>query len=312
MKQFTSVHDVKHPQSLVEQTLDIKTNAHQSNLGQNKTLALIFFNPSLRTRLSTQKAASNLGMDVIVMNISEDGWNIEFKDGSVMDGSTQEHINDAVQVISSYCDIMGVRTFANLDNRQEDYQEQVLSKFVGHATVPVISLESSTLHPLQSLADLATIAESKIQKPNVVLSWAPHPKALPQAVANSFLQWIVKTDVEVTLAHPKGYELCKKFTDGIAITNNQQEALAGADFVYTKSWSSYMNYGQTPSVDDDWMISRQKMELTNNGKFMHCLPIRRNVIATDDVIDQSLVFEQAKNREFAAQAVLQNLLEALQ
>lgn len=311
MKHFTSVHDVKHPQSLVQQTLAIKTNGHLSKVGQNRTLALIFFNPSLRTRLSTQKAATNLGMDVIVMNISKDGWNIEFEDGSVMDGSTQEHIKDAVQVISGYCDIMGVRTFADLKDPQEDYMEKVLKKFVEHASVPVISLESATLHPLQSLADLATIAESNIKKPKVVLSWAPHPKALPQAVSNSFLQWITHTDAEVTLTHPKGYELCEDFTDGVAITNDQQEALAGADFVYTKSWSSYSQYGQTPPVKDDWTISQQKMKLTNNGKFMHCLPIRRNVVATDEVIDQSLVFKQAKNREFAAQVVLQNLLEEL-
>jgi N-succinyl-L-ornithine transcarbamylase len=250
-------------------------------------------------------------MDVIVMNINNDGWNIEFEDGSVMDGSTQEHIKDAVQVISGYCDIMGVRTFANLKDRQEDYQEKILKKFVEHSSVPIISLESATLHPLQSLTDLATIAESNISKPKVVLSWAPHPKPLPQAVANSFLQWITKTDAEVILTHPKGYDLSKKFTDGVAMTNDQQAALDNADFVYTKNWSSYSQYGQTPSVENDWTISQEKMNLTNNGKFMHCLPIRRNVVATDEVIDQSLVFEQTKNREYAAQAVLQNLLEDL-
>ena len=311
MKNFTSVYDTEHPQSLVQQVLEIKNNGERSTLGTNKTLALIFFNPSLRTRLSTQKAATNLGMNVIVMNISKDGWNIEFEDGSVMDGSAQEHIKDAVQVISGYCDIMGVRTFANLKDPQEDYQEKVLQKFVEHATVPVISLESATLHPLQSLTDLATIAESNITKPRVVLSWAPHPRALPQAVANSFLQWITKTDADVTLTHPKGYELSKKFTDGVAITNNQDEALKNADFVYTKNWSSYSQYGKTPAVREDWIISEEKMKLTNNGKFMHCLPIRRNVVATDEVIDRSLVFEQTRNREYAAQAVLQNLLEEL-
>ena len=311
MNHFTSVHDVNNPPSLVQQTLDIKANNHRSDVGQNKTLALIFFNPSLRTRLSTQKAATNLGMDVIVMNISKDGWDIEFEDGSVMDGATQEHITDAVQVISGYCDIMGVRTFANLDNKQENYQEIVLQKFKQHSTVPVISLESATLHPLQSLTDLATIAECDIPKPKVVLSWAPHPKALPQAVSNSFLQWITHTNADVTLTHPKGYELCKDFTDGVAITNDQHKALAGADFVYTKSWSSYSQYGQTPAVENDWTLCQQKMDLTNNGKFMHCLPIRRNVVATDKVINQSVVFKQAKNREFAAQAVLQNLLEDL-
>ncbi len=311
MKNFTSVNDIEKPQSLVQQVLKIKNNGKRSTLGSNKTLALIFFNPSLRTRLSTQNAAINLGMDVIIMNIKKHGWNIEFEDGSVMDGSTQEHIKDAVQVISGYCDIMGVRTFANLKNRQEDYQEKVLKKFVEYSSVPVISLESATLHPLQSLTDIATIAESNITKPKVVLSWAPHPKPLPQAVANSFLQWITKTDAEVTITHPKGYKLSDKFTNGISITNNQEVALDNADFVYTKNWSSYSQYGQTPSVEADWTISQQKMNLTNNGKFMHCLPIRRNVVATDEVIDQSLVFEQTKNREYAAQAVLQKLLEDL-
>ena len=311
MKNFTSVHDTEQPQSLVQEVLEIKHNEKRSTLGSNKTLALIFFNPSLRTRLSTQNAAINLDMDVIVMNINKDGWNIEFEDGSVMDDSTQEHIKDAVQVISGYCDIMGVRTFANLKDRQEDYQEKILKKFVEHSSVPILSLESATLHPLQSLTDLATIAESNITKPKVVLSWAPHPKPLPQAVANSFLQWITKTDAEVILTHPKGYDLSKKFTDGVAMTNDQQAALDNADFVYTKNWSSYSQYGQTPSVEADWTISQEKMNLTNNGKFMHCLPIRRNVVATDEVIDQSLVFEQTKNREYAAQAVLQKLLEDL-
>lgn len=311
MKKFTSVNDVDHPQELVEQVLEIKDHSTQSSLGQNKTLGLIFFNPSLRTRLSTQKAANNLDMNVIVMNVNKDGWNIEFEDGTTMDGSTQEHIKDAVQVISGYCDIMGVRTFANLQNKQEDYEERMLNKFVEHSTVPVISLESATLHPLQSLTDLATIAESKLDKPKVVMSWAPHPKKLPQAVTNSFLQWIVQTDAEVTLTHPKGYELSKEFTNGIAITNNQDEALENADFVYTKNWSSFTDYGGTPPVENDWTISKQKMDLTNNGKFMHCLPIRRNVVATDEVINESLVYKQAKNREYAAQAVLQNILEVL-
>lgn len=311
MKNFTSVNDVEKPKELVQQVLEIKQNEAFSPLGKNKTLALIFFNPSLRTRMSTQKAATNLGMDVIVMNIGEEAWDIEFADGTVMDGSTQEHIKDAVQVISGYCDLMGVRTFANLENQQEDYEEKVLSNFVEYSSVPVISLESATLHPLQSLADLATIAESGIQKPKVALSWAPHPKALPQAVANSFLQWIIQTGVDVTLTHPEGYELSEEFTDGIPTTNTQEEALEDADFVYTKNWSSYAQYGQTPAVQEDWTITGQKMALTNNGKFMHCLPIRRNVVATDEVIDQSLVYQQAKNREYAAQAVLQNLLEDL-
>lgn len=308
MTHFTSVTDVKYPKELVQQVLSIKSDNAKSDIGNHKSLALIFFNPSLRTRMSTQKAAQNLGMNVTVMNINADAWNIEFENGTVMDGSTQEHIKDAVHVISSYCDIMGVRTFANLQNRQEDYEEKVLGKFVKYSSVPVISLESATLHPLQSLTDLATIAETGIQKPKVVLSWAPHSKKLPQAVANSFLEWIVESDAEVTLSHPKGYELSEHFTDGIPITNEQEEAFEGADFIYTKNWSSYSNYGQTPQIEKNWTITSEKMNLTNNAKFMHCLPIRRNVVATDEVINQSLVYQQAKNREYAAQAVLKNIL----
>jgi N-succinyl-L-ornithine transcarbamylase len=311
MNNFTSVNDVTNPNKLVQQVLEIKNNAGQSTMGKNRSLALIFFNPSLRTRMSTQKAAQNIRMDVTVMNINADAWNIEFEDGSVMDGSTQEHIKDAVRVVSSYCDIMGVRTFANLENKKEDYQEKVLGKFLEYSSVPVISLESATRHPLQSLADLATIAESEISNPKVVLSWAPHPKKLPQAVANSFLEWIIKTDADVTLAHPKGYELSKKFTDEIPITNDQEQAFENADFIYAKNWSSFSNYGQTPEVTKDWTITTQKMNLTNKGKFMHCLPIRRNVVATDEVIDQSLVYQQAKNREYAAQTVLETILENL-
>jgi len=311
MNNFTSVDDVQNPQELIKQVLEIKQNKPHTTLGKNKTLGLIFFNPSLRTRLSTQKAGTNVGMDVIVMNINADSWNIEFEDGAVMDGSTQEHIKDAVQVISGYCDIMGVRTFANLQDPDEDYKEKVLSEFVEHSSVPLISLESATLHPLQSLTDMATITEFGIKRPKVVLSWAPHPKKLPQAVANSFLEWIVKTDAETILTHPEGYELNEKFTKNISIVNNQVEALKEADFVYTKNWSSYAHYGQTPEVKENWTITEDKMNLTNEGKFMHCLPIRRNVVATDEVIEKSLVYQQAKNREYAAQAVIQNILEEL-
>lgn len=311
MNNFTSVNDVSNPAKLVNQVLEIKKNASHAGLGENKTLGLIFFNPSLRTRISTEKAAQNLGMDVIVLNINEDAWNIEFEDGTVMDGQTQEHIKDAVRVVSGYCDILGVRTFANLQNRQEDYREKVLTNFLTYSSVPVISLESATLHPLQSLADLATIAESEISKPKVVVSWAPHPKRLPQAVTNSFLQWIVKTDADLSLTHPEGYEISEEFTDGIPILNNQEEALQNADFVYTKNWSSYSHYGKCPKVKKNWTITSEKMELTNQGKFMHCLPIRRNVVATDAVIDQSLIYQQARNREFSAQTVLQNILESL-
>jgi N-succinyl-L-ornithine transcarbamylase len=311
MKNFLSVHDVDNPNELVQQVLTLKNNGFTSAVGSGKTLALIFFNPSLRTRLSTQKAAANLGMNVIVMNIDGDGWEIEFEAGTTMDGSSQEHIKDAVQVISSYCDVMGVRTFARLQDRTEDYQEKILNSFLKHSSIPLISLESATLHPLQSLADLATIAETGPKAPKVVLSWAPHPKKLPQAVSNSFLQWITQTDAQVTVAHPKGYELSKEFTNGTQILYDQEEALKNADYVYTKNWSSYSNYGQTLPVKKDWTISKRKMKLTNQGKFMHCLPIRRNVVATDEVIDNSLVYQQAKNREYAAQAVLKNIVKEL-
>jgi len=311
MNNFTSVSDVDNIPGLIQQVLEIKKTSASTSFGKSKTLGLVFFNPSLRTRLSTEKAAKNLGMDVIVMNIDADAWNIEFADGAVMDGNTQEHITDAVRVISGYCDLLGVRTFAGLEDQQEDYQEQVLNKFVSHSSVPVISLESATRHPLQSLADMATIAESSIKTPKVVLSWAPHPKKLPQAVANSFLEWIVHIDAEITLAHPEGYELSPIFTKGVTINHNQEKAFVGADFVYAKNWSSFTHYGQTPPVQDNWTITEEKMNHTNKGRFMHCLPIRRNVVATDEVIDHSLVYNQAKNREYAAQAVLQNLLEAL-
>jgi N-succinyl-L-ornithine transcarbamylase len=311
MKNFTSIRDVADPLSLIGQTVDLKNNPAVSVMGKDKTLALVFFNPSLRTRMSTQKAAQSLGMNVIVLNINEDAHTIEFDDGTVMDGSTKEHIKDAVKVLSGYCDVLAVRTFASLQNRREDYEEKVLGNFVKYSSVPVISLESATLHPLQSLTDMAMIAESDIQKPKVVLSWAPHPRALPQAVANSFLQWIVKTDAEVTITHPEGYELSEEFTDGIPFLQNQKEAFGGADFIYAKNWSSFSNYGHTPEVDKNWTITPEKMGLTNDGKFMHCLPIRRNVVATDGVIDHSLVYEQAKCREYAAQVVIRNLIEGL-
>lgn len=311
MNHFTSIEDVDHPQKLVQQVIELKDNPLFSERGKQKTVGLIFFNPSLRTRLSTQKAALNLGMDVIVLNINKDSWKVEFEDGTVMDGDTQEHIKDTVKVISSYCDILGVRSFATLKDQREDYEERVLNNFLNYSSVPVISLESATLHPLQSLTDMATIAASGIPKPKVVLSWAPHPKALPQAVANSFLQWSPAIDADVVLAHPKGYELSDTFAGGISVTHNQEEAFADADFIYAKNWSSYTAYGETPAVDGDWTITAGKMELTNRAQFMHCLPIRRNVVAADSVIDRSLVYQQAKNREYAAQAVLHNLLETL-
>ncbi|ELR69620.1 Ornithine carbamoyltransferase [Fulvivirga imtechensis AK7] len=311
MKQFLSASDPEDPRALVKKALVLKANPFQSSAGKNRTLGLVFFNPSLRTRMSTQKAAFNLGMNVMVMNVDKDGWKIEFNDGTVMNGDTQEHIKDAVSVMSQYVDILGVRTFPSLQNKEDDYSEKVISQFTRYSTVPVVSLESATRHPLQSLADLITIEELGIKRPKVVLSWAPHPKILPQAVPNSFLEWIKITDADITLACPQGYELADEFTNGVKIEHDQYHAFEGADIIYAKNWSSYVHYGQKPEVKSDWTITAEKMALTNKGKFMHCLPIRRNVVATDEVVDNSIIYRQAKNREYAAQAVLQEILENL-
>ena len=313
MQQFLSINDVSDPDALVKQARSLKQDPLKHNeLGKNKTLGLIFLNPSLRTRLSTQKAALNLGLSVMVTNMNQEGWQLEFEDGTIMDGGAAEHVKEAASVISQYCDIIGIRTFAGLTDRELDYSEQVLKQFSTYASVPVISLESATLHPLQSLADLITIKEHKNQAtPKVVLTWAPHPKALPQAVANSFVQWTQTANIDLTIAHPGGYELADEFTEGITIMQDQNAALRGADFVYAKNWSSYKNYGKILTNDPTWTITKEKMALTNQGKFMHCLPMRRNVIATDEVVDNSLVLEQANNRTFAAQAVLKNILEKL-
>jgi N-succinyl-L-ornithine transcarbamylase len=312
VKKFTSITDVNDLKSLLSIAQELKSNPFKNKLlGENKTLGLLFFNPSLRTRLSTQKAAMNLGMNVIVMNLNNDGWAIEFGDGTVMNQGTQEHIKEAAGVVSQYCDIIGIRTFASLTNKADDYQDSVLTNFIKHSTVPVISLESATLHPLQSLADLITIAEHKIiDKPKVVLTWAPHPRALPQSVSNSFIEWVKETDVDLTITHPEGYELNEEFTQGVEISYDQEKAFENADFIYAKNWSCYRDYGKTLNNLDHWVVSEEKMKLTNNAKFMHCLPIRRNVVATDQVLDapSSLVLEQANNRTFAAQAVLLKML----
>lgn len=313
MMNFTSVRDISNMEAWLKKALEIKANPFAyKEFGQNKTLGLIFLNPSLRTRLSTQKAAMNLDMNVMVMNLGTEGWSIEMTDGTVMDQGSQEHIKEAAGVISQYCDIIGIRTFAELKNRDEDYSEKVLTKFIQSARVPVVSLESTTLHPLQSLADLITIEEQKqVTRPKVVLSWAPHPRALPQAVANSFVEWMKQADVELVITNPEGFDLALEFTDGVPVIHNQDEALADADFVYAKNWSSFENYGQTAPNLTDWTISQAKMDLTNNGKFMHCLPVRRNVVVTDDVIDSenSLVLQQANNRTYAAQTVLLKMLQ---
>lgn len=311
MKKFTSIKDVHNTKDLINQALKIKANPLKNNeLGENKTLVLLFFNPSLRTRLSTQKAAYNLGMNVIVMNMTE-GWNLEFEDGVTMNTDKAEHIKEAAKVISQYADIIGIRTFPSLTDKEKDYQDFILNKFIEHATVPIISLESAIRHPLQSLADLITMQElAKTKQPKVVLTWAPHPRALPQAVANSFAEWVLAAGMDLTITHPEGYELSETFTKGAKIEYDQNKALENADFVYAKNWSSFQDYGQIKSTDNNWMISKAKMDLTNQGKFMHCLPVRRNVVVEGAVLDSdyAAVINQANNRTFAAQAVLQYIL----
>ncbi len=312
MRHFTSVNDVADVKALVALARELKAspNAHRE-AGRHRTLGLLFFNPSLRTRLSTQKAAMNLGMDVMVMNLNQDGWSIEMEDGTVMNGSTQEHIKEAAGVVSQYCDIIGLRTFPSLTDQEADYSDRVLRKFMAHATVPIVSLESAIRHPLQSLADLITIEEHKTKpRPKVVLSWAPHPRALPQAVANSFAEWMRVADVDFVITNPEGFDLAPEFTAGIPVMHDQRVALQGADFVYVKNWSSFSDYGRIGQGLDHWTMTPEKMALTDNGRFMHCLPVRRNVVVADAVIDSpaSLVLEQANNRTYAAQAVLFNLL----
>ena len=287
MKHFFSVEDVQNLPELLKKALEIKSNPLADlQYGKNKTLGLIFFNPSLRTRMSSQKAAYNLGMNVITMNVGSDGWQLETEEGAIMNDGKAEHIKEAAMVMSAYCDVIGIRCFAGLEDKAEDDAEKVLMGFMKFATVPIINLESSTLHPLQSFADLITIESfKKVQKPKVVLTWAPHPKSLPQAVPNSFAQWMNATDYDFVITHPKGYELDKKFAQNALIEYNQDKALEGADFVYVKNWSALEPYGKILSQDLSWTISDEKMALTNNGKFMHCLPVRRNMIVNDSVID---------------------------
>jgi N-succinyl-L-ornithine transcarbamylase len=313
MKKYTSVNDIIHLPELIDETLLLKKDPLSFNkLGKNKTIVMLFFNPSLRTRLSTQKAAMNLGMQVMVMNISNDGWVLEFEDGSIMNNTAAEHIKEAAQVVSQYCDILAIRAFASLTDKREDYEEKVIEGFVKYATVPIVSLESATEHPLQALADALTITEYQNKpKPKVVLSWAPHPKALPQAVANSFVKIMKLKGVDLVVTHPYGYELKEEITKNVTIEYNQDKAFDNADFIYTKNWSSYTEYGKVLTKDENWMITQNKMLLTNKAKFMHCLPVRRNVVVADEVLDSknSLVIDQANNRTYAAQIILKKLLE---
>ena len=315
MTQFTSVTDVPDIGILIKEALFLKRNplAH-NDLGKNKTLGLVFLNPSLRTRLSTQIAAQNLGMNVLTVNADKDTWAMEFHDGAVMDGATVEHIRDAAPVLGSYCDIIGVRCFPGLQSREEDYKEHIMRQFIRHTGKPYLSLESATLHPLQSLADAITIAEHRpARRTKIVLTWAPHIKPLPHAVANSFAEWMNRLpDVDFVITHPEGYELDPQYTGKAHIVHNQQKALEGADFVYVKNWSSYKEYGKILSSDAGWMPTARHLEITNQAKIMHCLPVRRNVELSDEVLDspQSLVQAQAENRVFAAQAVLAKMLKS--
>ena len=315
MYHFTSVHDAGNLDALVNQALQLKKSPNAfRDLGKHKTMGLLFFNSSLRTRLSTQKAAQQLGMDVMVMNVGADSWQLEMNEGVIMNGDKAEHVAEAAAVIGQYCDIVGVRSFPGLVDRNVDYSEQVLNQFIKYTGKPIVSLESATRHPLQSLTDLITIQEHKtVDRPKVVLTWAPHVKALPQCVPNSFAEWMNAAEVDFIIAHPKGYELAPEFAGKAAITNDPREAFEGADFIYAKNWSSYQDYGKILNSDPAWMVSADKMKLTNQAKFMHCLPVRRNVVVEDAVIDSpnSIVIQQAGNRVWAAQAVIKSILESI-
>jgi N-succinyl-L-ornithine transcarbamylase len=338
MKNFVSVNDVPDINALVKKALEFKAAPLSAkHLGQNKRIGLLFLNPSLRTRLSTQVAAQNLGMEAIVFNVDKEGWALEFEEEAIMSGSTVEHVKDAAPVLGNYFDILAMRTFPSLKNKEEDYSELYINQFIKYAGVPVVSLESATLHPLQSLTDIITIVEnerskqnntsdgtavsplepietqqSTRKKPKIVLTWAPHVKPLPQCVANSFAQWVnAWGEADFVITHPEDYELDEKHTKGVTITHNQDEALKDADYVYVKNWSTYNDYGKIYTNDPEWMLTQKKLALTNNARVMHCLPVRRNVELSDEVLDSanSIVTQEASNRVWAAQAVLADILE---
>ena len=317
MKKFTCVEDIGDLRAAVAEAKEIKRDRFAfSDLGRNRTLLMIFFNSSLRTRLSTQKAAMNLGMNVMVLDVNQGAWKLETERGVVMDGDKAEHLLEAIPVMASYCDIIGVRSFAQFRDKAEDYEERVIEQFIRYSGRPVFSMEAATRHPLQSFADLITIEEYKTKdRPKVVMTWAPHPKALPQAVPNSFAEWMNATDYEFVITHPKGYELDPKFVGKATVEYDQRKAFEGADFIYAKNWSAFAdeNYGAVLSTDRDWTVDSAKMALTNNAYFMHCLPVRRNMIVTDEVIEseRSLVIPEAANREISAQVVIKRLLESL-
>lgn len=321
MKKFTSVSDVENLQHIIKKALQIKENPlSEPEKGKGKTIGLVFLNSSLRTRLSSQIAAQNLGLNILTLNAAQEAWNLEFADGAVMNGDTVEHIKDAIEVLNQYCDIIAVRCFAGMKNKEDDLNESILSQFEQHAKVPVISLESATRHPLQSLADCITITEnwhfdklSINRKPKVVLTWAPHIKPIAHAVGNSFAEWMQEMDVDLVITNPEGYDLDKNFTKDIKVIHNQDEALQDADFIYVKNWSSFDDYAAMPEVKENWMLTNEKLSVTNNAKVMHCLPVRRNVELSDEVMDgeNSIIYQQAKNRIFSAQAVFSEILDEL-
>ena len=316
MKQFISVQDVENIDKLVQSALAYKENPFSDRtLGADKRIGCLFLNPSMRTRLSTQVAAQNLGMEAIVFNVGSEGWALEFEEEAIMSGNTVEHVKDAAPIFGKYFDILAIRTFPSLKNREDDYSELFIKQFIKYAGIPVVSLESATLHPLQSLTDIITISESftEKRKPKIVMTWAPHVKPLPQCVANSFSQWVnAWGNADFVITHPEDYELHEKFTSGARITHDQDEALQGADFVYVKNWSTFQDYGRVYCNDPEWMLTNEKLTLTNNAKVMHCLPVRRNVELSDEVLDgpHSLVTQEAANRVWAAQAVLSEILKS--
>ncbi|MBO5877329.1 MAG: N-acetylornithine carbamoyltransferase [Bacteroidales bacterium] len=317
MRHFTSITQLENLGKTIEDAKYVKANPFaDQDLGRNKTLLMIFFNSSLRTRLSTQKAALNLGMNVIVLDVNQGAWKLETEHGVIMDGDKPEHLLEAIPVMGSYCDVIGVRAFAGLQDREKDYNEVIINQFIKYSGKPVFSMEAATTHPLQTLADLLTIEEhKKTAKPKIVMTWAPHPKALPQAVPNSFAEGINMTDYEFVITHPEGYELDPKFVGRAKVEYDQRKAFEGADFIYAKNWSAYAgdNYGKVLCTDRGWTVDAEKMALTNNAFFMHCLPVRRNMIVTDEVIEspQSLVIPEAANRVVSAQTILKEILLGL-
>ncbi|MBI1781475.1 MAG: acetylornithine carbamoyltransferase [Sphingobacteriales bacterium] len=321
MKNFISVHDVSNINALVEKALEYKANPFKDKtLGANKRIGCLFLNPSMRTRLSTQIAAQNLGMEAIIFNVGSEGWALEFEEEAIMSGNTVEHVKDAAPIMGKYFDVLAIRTFPSLKNREDDYSELYIKQFIKYAGIPVVSLESATLHPLQSLTDVITITECENHKPQttnhkpkIVLTWAPHVKPLPQCVANSFSQWInAWGEADFVITHPEEYELAEQFTKGATITHNQDEALKDADYLYVKNWSTFNDYGKIYCNDPEWMLTQKKLKLTNNAKVMHCLPVRRNVELSDEILDSagSIVTQEASNRVWAAQAVLSEILNA--